>query len=178
MMFIYLGYLLTLSALYLFIRVEGHKVVGSQLSLRYQRWRSLNSLVSTQHKTAWAVFYHSLILLCNVLYKSFLQYMNTTVVKIGRNKFKVTYVVSGKMYTMLVTPIRGPPPILQIINDNAEDVTDDVLPYMGPRYDWHGSDFDFSTTFNSTELTFNLDSGDCMSCSNSSQFLTDWKKEN
>ena len=167
-MFIYLWYLLGLLSLYFFIRLEGHKVVGSQISLRYQRWRSLNNLVSTQHRTAWAVFYHSLCLLCRVLYLSFLQYMNSTVVKLGRNKFLVTYVISGKVYTMVVTPVRGPSPVIQVINDCEEDITTDVLPYLGPRYDWHGTAIKFDTTFGSENLTFNLASGNTFTCATSS----------
>ena len=97
--------------------------------------------------------------------------MNTSVVKIGRNKFCVSYVVSGKMYTMIVTPARGPSPILQIINDDIEDITDKVLPYMGPGYDWHGTGYDFRAIFNSRELTFNLASGDAITCCNSTEFL-------
>ncbi len=167
-MFIYLWYLLGLLSLCFFIRLEGHKVVGSQISSRYQRWRSLNNLVSTQHRTAWAVFYHSLRLLCRVLYLSFLQYMNSTIIKLGRNKFLINYVISGKAYTMVVTPIRGPSPVIQVINDGEEDVTAEVLPYLGPRYDWHGASINFDSTFGSKDLTFNLASGDTVTCATSS----------
>ena len=104
--------------------------------------------------------------------------MNNTVVKLGRNKFQVSYVVGGKLYTMIVTPVRGPAPVIQIIDDNADDVTDKVLPYMGPRYDWHGHDLDFSAVFDSKELTFNMATGDIVSCSTSTEFLSDVKKEN
>ena len=167
-MFIYILYC---SVLCFILLIGAHKVVISQLQIKYQRWRSLNSLVSTQHRTAWSVFYHSLRILCTLLYQSFIQYMNTTVVRLGRNKFKVNYLLHGKMYTMIVTPIRGPAPVLQIINDIGDDVTDDVLPYMGPKYDWHGTNLDFLSTFGSKELTFNLDSGDVITCSESKKFL-------
>ncbi len=175
-MFTYLLYLLGLLSLYYFIRLEGYKVVGSEISFRYQRWRNLNELVSTQHRTAWSVFYHSLCLLCRVLYLSFLQYMNSTIVKLGRNKFLVTYVINGRSYTMVVEPTRGPSPVLQVISDEEEDVTNKVLPYLGPRYDWHGAVIDFSSTFGSADLTFNLSSGDSVTCEDSSA-LTLAKKE-
>ena len=167
-MFTYLLYLFGLLSLFLFIQIEGHRVVWSQISSRYKRWRRLNNLISTQHRTAWAVFYHSLVMLCRVLYVSFLQYMNSTVVRIERNKFLVTYVISGKIYTMVVTPVRGPSPVLQVINDSEEDVTNNVLPYLGPRYDWHGVLLDFSSSFGSENLTFNLASGDIVTCKSSS----------
>jgi hypothetical protein len=104
--------------------------------------------------------------------------MNNTVVKIGRNKFEVTYLISGKVYTMVVIPVRGPSPVLQVINDSEEDVTDKVLPYLGPRYDWHGSLLAFSSAFSSDKLAFNLDSGRVITCSNSDEFQSLWKKQN
>ena len=170
-MFTYLLYLFGFLSFYLFIQIDGHRVVWSQISSRYKRWRRLNNLVSTRHRTAWAVFYHSLVMLCRVLYISFLQYMNSAVVKISRNQFLVTYVVCGKIYTMVVTPVRGPPPVLQVINDNEEDVTNNVLPYLGPRYDWHGGVLDFSSSFGSENLTFNMASGEVVTCESSSSLV-------
>ena len=159
-MLVYLFYLLVAAFFWMFIRLEGYKVVGAQISYRYQRWRRLNNLVSTQHTTTISIFYHSLCLLCRVLYLSFIQYMNSTIVKLGRNKFLVTYVVSGKHYCIVVKPLRGPTPVLQIIDDKEEDVTASILPYLGPRYDWHGNNINFSETFKSENLTFNLSSGE------------------
>jgi len=104
--------------------------------------------------------------------------MNSTVVKLGRNKFLVTYVISGKVYTMIVTPVRGPSPVLQVINDCEEDITAEVLPYMGPRYDWHGTAITFSSTFGSKDLTFNLASGATVSCATSTAYLGHKPKEN
>ncbi len=158
-------------SMFFFIYIQGHRIIGSEISFRYQRWKNLNSLVSTQHRTAWTVFYHSLRLLCRVLYLSFLQYMNSTIVKIARNKYLIKYVISGKEYIMIVTPVRGPSPILQVINDNEEDITTEVLPYLGPCYDWHGTPIDFSSTFKSEKLTFNLSSGNITTCKNSQSLI-------
>ena len=166
-MFVYLFYFLLAVSFWLFLRLEGYRAVGAQISYRYQRWRSLNNLISTQHTTTFAIFYHSLCLLCRVLYLSFIQYMNSTIVKLGRNKFLITYVVSGKHYSMVVIPLRGPVPVLQVINDNEEDVTTNVLPYLGPRYDWHNNNINFSETFKSESLTFNLSCGGSVSSKDS-----------
>ena len=59
---------------------------------------------------------------------------------------------------MIVKPRRGPNPILQIINDTKEDVTNIVLPYLGPNFDWHGNKLD-SSFFNSKVLTFEMADG-------------------
>ena len=39
---------------------------------------------------------------------------------------------------MFVVPTRGPAPVLQISDDEGYDVTRAVLPFMGPKYNWHG----------------------------------------
>jgi len=86
--------------------------------------------------------------------------MNGSVVKLGRDKFLLSYVVKGKMYKMIITPRKGPAPVLQVINDAQEDVTREVLPYMGPRYDWHHIDFYFQDQLGSKQLIFELDNGE------------------
>lgn len=177
-MIVYVSYLLILLFFCLFLRLEGHRIIGSEISHRYQRWRNLNSLVSTRHRTAWAIFYNSLRILCRVMYLSFIQYMNSSIVRLGRNRFLINYVVNGKLYTLVAMPVRGPSPILQVINDSSEDVTSQVLPYLGPSYDWHGTSVSFDSTFDSEQLTFNLSSGESVTCSTSTALnLKDKDKE-
>jgi hypothetical protein len=90
--------------------------------------------------------------------------MNSSIVRLGRNKFLINYTVNGKMYTMIAIPVRGPSPVLQVINDSSEDVTSHVLPYLGPHYDWHGNSISFDSAFDSEQLTFNLSSGESVTC--------------
>ena len=42
---------------------------------------------------------------------------------------------------MIVSPIRGPSPILNISNETMDNITNQVLAYCGPKYDWHGHKF-------------------------------------
>ena len=97
--------------------------------------------------------------------------MNSSVRRIGRNKFLVTYVIKGRSYSMIVMPKRGPTPVIQVINDKEEDVTTDVVPYMGPRYDWHHDFIEFKTLFDSDELTFNMSSGNSVTTKNSKESI-------
>jgi hypothetical protein len=166
-MFVYGFYLIGLISLYFLICMDCHTIIWTQLSYRYRRWRRLNNLVSTRHQTAWAVFYHSLCLLCNLFYLSFLQYMNSAIISLDRNRFLVSYVVRGKVYRMIVRPMRGPSPVIQVISDDQQDVTSEVLPYLGPQYDWHGTAVNFESTFKSKRLTFNLSTGEPVTCEDS-----------
>ena len=68
------------------------------------------------------------------------------------------YVINGKLYKMLVVPKRGPLPILQISDELQNDVTDYILPYMGPRYDWYRENLS-PKYFGYKSLTFELSDG-------------------
>ena len=105
------------------------------------KWRDLNSLVSTRNKNIIKVLYISFTMILQAIYLSLLQYMNSTIRKISKNKYEISYIVNGKMYKMLVTPKRGPSPILEIRNEKTEDdLTEKLLPYFGPDYKCHGID--------------------------------------
>ena len=80
------------------------------------------------------------------------------------------------IYKFIVKPRRGPSPILQVINDNKQDVTTDVLPFLGPNYDWHGNKLD-SSFFNTKCLTFEMADGttQCINFPDKNQADLDFK---
>jgi hypothetical protein len=84
--------------------------------------------------------------------------MNNTVKKIGKNTYEITYNIAGNTYKMIVTPTKGPSPILQISDHNLNDVTNEILPYLGPERNWHGNKFNLDF-FNKESLTFELADG-------------------
>ena len=38
---------------------------------------------------------------------------------------------------MLVKPTLGPSPVSQLLDSKGNDISDKILPYLGPNYDWH-----------------------------------------
>lgn len=140
------------------IRVDAHIIVKNEVITRYNRWKELKELVATTEQNKILIMWISLKMVLNILYISILQYMNTTVRKIDRNVYELTYVINGKMYKMIIIPKRGPSPVLQISDDEQNDVTSQVLPYMGPQYDWHGKKLS-PMFFHHKSLTFELDDG-------------------
>jgi hypothetical protein len=87
------------------------------------------------------------------------QYFNSSVKQLDKNLFEVQYIVKGKLYKMLVKPNKGPCPVLQIVDQNLEDVTDIILPYFGPSYNWkHAQEIDLKH-LNVTSLTFEFSDG-------------------
>lgn len=53
----------------------------------------------------------------------------------------VPYRINGVEYKMMTKHRKGPCSILVITDQDGVDVTDIVLPYMGPLHNWHGHDF-------------------------------------
>ena len=70
-----------------------------------------------------------------------INFLNKTVEKIPgqNNHYVVSYVIRGKLYKMIVTPKKGPTHVAFIFDQDDNDVSDVVFPYLGPRYDFHHS---------------------------------------
>jgi len=118
----------------------------------YLKWKKLNSLVSVNNKNKFLIYWNSIKLLSTLLWISLLQRMNNTVVKINKNTYEITYIVEGKMYKLVTHVKRGPAPILQIISDEENDVTRQILQYLGPDYNCCSNDlepsfFGYNTLF-------------------------------
>ena len=111
------------------------------LIIKYNKWISLNNLVSSQHNSKIMIKIISLQMIFKSLYLSFIQYMNNSIIKIDKNSYELSYIVHGKLYKMIIKPIRGPVPILCVTNENNIDITEQILPYLGPNNDWHGKKY-------------------------------------
>ena len=101
----------------------------------------------------------SFLMVLESLYLKLVTYLNNSIKKIDKNKYEVSYVINGKIYKMVTSPSRGPVPIVQIINENNIDVTEHILPYMGPNNDWHNRKY-FPDFFNYKSLIFELSNGE------------------
>ena len=123
-----------------------------------KKWTRLTNLVSTTETNKIMIILVSFKMVFQLMYIQLIQCLNSTVRIIDKNTFEVTYVISSKSYKLLVNPYRGPDLILQISDDSGVDVTDRVLPYMGPNYDWHKQPLD-PMFFDSAFLTFQMADG-------------------
>lgn len=149
---------LLLSGISLFVMIDGHHILYDKLVYKYNKWKKLNKLVKTQHSNSCMIVLVSLKMILKALYISLIQYLNQTIIKLDKNMYEKTYVVNGKMYKMIIMPSRGPSPVLQISNEKNEDVTEDILAYLGPEHNWHYTYFT-PKFFNYESLTFQLSDG-------------------
>ena len=143
---------------FLFWRTEAYLVIKDVISTKFIKFKHINLLVSNIEKKKTTIIWISLKLIWQAIYISFIQYMNNSVKHIDNKTTELTYVINGKMYKMIITRKRGPSPILQISNNLQNDVTDQILQYMGPQYDWHGNRFT-PEFFGYSSLTFELGDG-------------------
>ena len=124
-----------------------------------KKWTRLTNLVSTTETNQLMILLVSLKMIFQLMYIQLIQYLNSTIRMVDKNTVEVTYMISSKSYKLLVNPYRGPDLILQIIDDAGSDVTDLVLPYMGPNYDWHKQPLDPSFFNGTAFLTFQMADG-------------------
>ena len=69
------------------------------------------------------------------------QKYNTSVKRIDNTKlYELTYVINNKLYKQVINPQRGPNPIVSITDEDGLELFEIIIPYVGPRYDWHRSD--------------------------------------
>jgi hypothetical protein len=161
-------YLLLLIPLTPFFYYQGHIMVKNTISDNYQKCKKLKTVVQVggaNKKGNCKAMYITFRLICSMLWIMFLQHINTTIRKVNRKTSELTYVIAGRKYKLLIKPKRGPVPILQISNEKSEDVTNEVLPFMGPQYDWHGQKFT-PCSFNCKVLTFECADGSSQSFKN------------
>lgn len=141
------------------VKYEYPKYCYDLIIKKYNSWKRLNKLVSTKHKSHLMINWISFLMVCESSYLKLITYLNNSVKKIDKNKYEVSYVINGKLYKMVTSTARGPVPILQILNEDNIDVTEYIIPYMGPNNDWHNKKY-FPDFFNYKSLIFELSNGE------------------
>lgn len=156
----------------LFIKYDYPKTCYDIYLKKYNKWNRLNKLVSTKYKSPLMIKWVSILMISESLYSKLLQYLNNSVKKMDKNKYEVYYIINGKNYKMVVSPSRGPIQIAQVINEHGIEVTDHILPYMGPNNDWHNTKYN-PNFFNYKSLIFELNNGDKKIFNNSETIILD-----
>lgn len=149
-------------------------VFNNRLYIKKQKRRvnELYNLVSRTEKTTIKSVISTLKILSKILKKDFVDYFNINKAKkVSKDIYEVSYSIEGNDYKMLIEKQKGPPIILNITDEKNTNVTEKVLPYMGPKYDWHCFDFNPPDFFKCETLTFELSDF-------SNEILKSTKKEN
>ena len=129
---------------------------------KYHKFRELNKLVSTQYSSNIDIFWISSKIAAKSIYLDIFQTLNKTVTKIGKNKFEITYILNEQEYKFIVEGRRGPKNIVSITDENYNNVTDKIEPYLGPKQDFHNRQFT-PNCFGYERLNFEIVGGNILS---------------
>jgi hypothetical protein len=105
--------------------------------------------------------YETVETVITILYMMVYQKLWKNLVVVGPGVYDVLYTMNAKLYKIRIYHKRGPRgrKVLQVINEADEDVTTDIVPYLGPMEDFHGMDYK-PQCLGHTQLSFNLNNGD------------------
>jgi hypothetical protein len=122
-----------------FCYIRGPSIIEKTIKDNVSSLSILTSAISKNHKTKTGAIVATAKVLATSLYISVCQTMNKTVKRLPKNKYEVAYTINGRLYKMIVKPIRGPSLIEKIVDEGGVDIMLLVIPYLGPRNDFHGT---------------------------------------
>ena len=74
---------------------------------------------------------------------------------------ELVYTINGLRYIQQIPHLRGPSIVSCITDEHFNDITDRVIPYLGPNLNWHGVDYKMSF-FGVEEMVFHLEDGNVL----------------
>lgn len=154
-MFLILGFI-PLAILYYF---KAHNIIKEAVVSRYHKFRDVNKLVSTKYKNTSLILYISCNMICKMYWMNFLQWCNNSLEILQNKNVSVSYILNGKKYCLVVKNKKGPCPVFLVLDENYKDITDEIIPYLGPNYDWHNSSF-CPSFWNKKKMIFEISSGE------------------
>lgn len=111
------------------------------IKTKYIKFRELNKLVSSKYKPISMILWISLCMIAKMYWIIFLQWCNNTIEHLDNKTVSISYVLQGKLYKLVVKPRKGPNNVLLVLDEENNDITDLVLPFLGPNLDWHKKEF-------------------------------------
>lgn len=141
-----------------FVYLDGPSIVKNKSVVAWRKFKNINKLVSTNYKGCFKIIWVSLYMVSQALWVSMIQYLNSTIVQIDKNSYRVTYNIRGKTYMMIVNPTRGPRKVLLVSDETQTDISHVVFPYLGPEENFHKKIYT-PKFFNTKELIFELSDG-------------------
>ena len=134
-------------------------IVIKKIQLCVKKWNSLRSLSRVNGNSEIKSFLTSCKWLGTALCINISQKMNLSVLKLKDDTYEISYVLEGVDYKLLVTQIKGPALVEYVEDENQNDITDKIIPYLGPKNDWHNQVYNPSL-LGHCKLTFYLSNGE------------------
>jgi len=131
----------------------------NQVKSTYDDIKSLTSEVGEIHKSTGAIICNTLDVFRKKLWFNFLQRINNSITRVDKNTSILTYTLDGRLYKTVLDHRKGPSLVLLVTDETGEDLTSEVVPFLGPKRDWHRRDFT-PKFWNKELLEFELSTGE------------------
>ena len=106
------------------------QVATIKIKNTWSKLSAVKSLVASQHKNIFKIIFYTIKTVFKTAWIIFLQKVNNNVVKVGKTHYIISYVIAGRIYKIKVLSPRGPENITMIIDENSEEVTDEIAPFL------------------------------------------------
>jgi hypothetical protein len=108
-----------------------------------------------------------------ILYIFMYQKIQKNVVYIQKHEYEVHYIYHGQLYKikMIGNSNLNKKNIIMILNQSDEDITSDIIPYLGPKFDFHKITYQ-PKHFNHEEITFYLSNGETRTFSHDQNMIS------
>jgi len=126
----------------------------------FEKFYALYSYYHEKNHDTVKSFYNTIQMTFYILYAYIQQKLMHNVVWINKKEYEVHYFLSGNLFKIKLMAKRGPRPfhILKITNETGADITTEIIPYLGPYYDWHSIHYT-PTQFGHQQLCFHINDG-------------------
>ena len=111
-------------------------------------------------KNTWKIVRITALMSWQIIRRSIIQRITNNMIKLDNHTYIIEYILHGRRYKTIISHFyKGPCPILMILDDEENDVTNQILPLMGPNYDFGGHKIT-PRWFKFTNLALYLSNGD------------------
>ena len=80
----------------------------------------------------------------NVMVNAQIEYLRekyfSNVKKVGKY-YEITYTIGKNNYKMMIKPKKGPSPVINVLDADNKDITEEFLELAGPMYNFHGLEY-------------------------------------
>jgi len=143
--------------------IIGGFIYRNEIKNKYDKFKTLTNLVNRIDKKSniTTICSSMKIIYKMLLFKCVLFLNRKNLERINDNSSILTYYLDGRMYKIVLDHRKGPALVLLITDENQEDITTKIVPFLGPKRDWHKREFT-PIFWGKKNLTFYLSDGQIM----------------
>jgi len=138
-------------------------IIGILLILIYKNINGLLLLYTINYnkeKSHYKAIEKTIKIICWFGYIYLYQKIYHNCINIEKNKYDIHYIYHGQLYKIRCINKLGPKKnqVLMVANDKLEDISDEIIPFMGPKQNFHKLCYT-PNDFKQRELSFYLSDG-------------------